>query len=99
VDSQQDVASTDSLRTPEGKAEFEGRIKALGISGDPTDDEIQLGLPHFDYGRDLAFAPSLTLSPLEAWRVLVSCALNSLRNCRMGYGERWAAEGPFGTVG
>ena len=31
-------------------------------------------------------------------RALVSCAENSLRNYRMGYGERWTAEGPFGTV-
>lgn len=60
----------DSLRTPEGKVEFEGRIKALGISGDPTADEFQLSLPHYDYGRDLAFGPSLMLSPLEAWRIL-----------------------------
>lgn len=60
----------DTLRTPEGKAEFKERLNALGISGDPTGDEIQFGLPHYDYGRDLAFGPSLTLSPLEAWRVL-----------------------------
>lgn len=60
----------DSLRTQEGKAEFEGRIKALDISDNPTDDEAQLGLPHYDYGRELAFGPTLMLSPLEAWRVL-----------------------------
>jgi hypothetical protein len=36
---------------------------------------------------------------LSGYNDLVSCALNSLHNCRMGYGECWAAEGPFGTVG
>jgi hypothetical protein len=60
----------DSLRTPEGKAEFAGKIEALDISGDPGDEESDLGLPHHEYGRELAFGPTLTLSPLEAWRVL-----------------------------
>lgn len=60
----------DSLRTPEGKADFEEKIEALGISGKPSDAENELGLSHYEYGRDLAFARSLTLSPLEAWRIL-----------------------------
>ncbi|MBP2392779.1 hypothetical protein [Paenarthrobacter nicotinovorans] len=60
----------DSLRTVGGKAEFEERIEALGISGAPSQVEDGLGIPHYDYGRDLAFAKSLTLSPLEAWWIL-----------------------------
>lgn len=60
----------DSLRTEEGKAEFEAKIKTLDISGDPTEDEDDLDLPHHEYGRELTFGPSLILSPLEAWRVL-----------------------------
>lgn len=60
----------DSLRTAEGQAEAEERIDALKISGGPTDAENELGLTHYEYGRDLAFARPLTLSPLEAWRIL-----------------------------
>ena len=60
----------DSLRTLEGRAEAKERIGALDISGGPTDAETELGLPHYEYGRDLAFARPLTLSPLEAWRIL-----------------------------
>lgn len=60
----------DSLRTQEGKAEFEEKLEAIRISGKPSDTEIELGLSHYEYGRDLAFAKSLTLSPLEAWRIL-----------------------------
>jgi hypothetical protein len=60
----------DSLRTMDGRAEAKERIDALDISGGPTDAESDLGLPHHEYGRDLAFARPLTLSPLEAWRIL-----------------------------
>lgn len=60
----------DALRTTEGEAEAKERIDALEISGEPTDVEKHMGLPHYEYGRDLAFARSLTLSPLEAWRIL-----------------------------
>ncbi|MHA7306749.1 hypothetical protein ACX80E_16150 [Arthrobacter sp. TMN-49] len=60
----------DSLRTPAGKAEFEEKIQSLGIGGDPKEDEKELGLPHYDYGRELAFGSSLSLTPLEAWRIL-----------------------------
>jgi hypothetical protein len=60
----------DSLRTDAGKAEFAEKIHALGIDGDATRAEKDLNLPHYDYGRNLAFGNSLTLSPLEAWRIL-----------------------------
>lgn len=60
----------DSFRTDAGEAEFADRLAALGITGDETDDERGLMLSHHEYGRELAYSDSLTLSPLEAWRIL-----------------------------
>ncbi|MEV8183284.1 hypothetical protein [Specibacter sp. NPDC078692] len=60
----------DSLRTTAGKSEFEEKIQSLGIGADATESEKELGLPHYDYGRDLALGSSLSLTPLEAWRIL-----------------------------
>lgn len=60
----------DSLRTNAGEAEFSEKLKALGIDAEATSDELELNLPHHEYGRELSFGDSLTLSPLEAWRIL-----------------------------
>lgn len=60
----------DSLRTSEGKADLTERLGRLGLGGDATDDEKELLLPHFEFGRELAFTKSLVLSPLEAWRMM-----------------------------
>lgn len=58
------------LRTTTGKEEFSQKLTRLGLSEDANSDEAELRLPHFDYGRELAFTKSLVLSPLEAWIVL-----------------------------
>ncbi|RJU00838.1 hypothetical protein D6T65_10275 [Arthrobacter frigidicola] len=60
----------DELRTKEGKDDFKTKLSRLGVEGDRRPDEEDLPLPHFEYGRELEFAKSLALSPLEAWRIL-----------------------------
>jgi hypothetical protein len=58
------------LRTEGGREEFATKLSMLGVSHDQTSDEENLQLSHFEYGRDLTFAKSLVMSPLEAWRML-----------------------------
>lgn len=61
----------DSLRTDEGKTDFAEKLERLGVGGDETTpEEKELLLPHYLYGRELAFSKSLVLTPLEAWRIL-----------------------------
>lgn len=60
----------DELRTVEGRQEFATKLSRLCVSHSETSDEKDLQLSHFEYGRELAFAKSLVLSPLEVWRML-----------------------------
>lgn len=60
----------DELRTVEGRQEFARILARLGVSHPETEEEKDLELSHFEYGRELEFAKSLVLSPLEAWRIM-----------------------------
>ena len=60
----------DGFRTEDGRNEFAAKLNRLGVSHPETPEEEDLHLSHFAYGRGLAFAKSLVLSPLEAWRIM-----------------------------